>query len=147
VALMFMDLDGFKPVNDQHGHGVGDQLLKEVSQRLLGGVRASDTVCRQGGDEFVLLIIEAGSDKDLLGLARKLQLAIAQPYPGLPPDVKISMSVGIACWPEHALDADDLFRAADTAMYEAKRSGGEKLCLAPPLEEAATGPAPVLKPG
>jgi diguanylate cyclase (GGDEF)-like protein/PAS domain S-box-containing protein len=146
VALMFMDLDGFKPVNDQHGHGVGDQLLKEVSQRLLGGVRASDTVCRQGGDEFVLLIIEAGSDKDLLGLARKLQLAIAQPYPGLPPDVKISMSVGIACWPEHALDADDLFRAADTAMYEAKRSGGEKLCLAPPLEEAATGPAPVLKP-
>ncbi|MCS5697886.1 diguanylate cyclase [Cyanobium sp. FGCU-52] len=149
VALMFMDLDGFKPVNDQDGHVVGDQLLKEVSQRLLNGVRASDTVCRQGGDEFVLLIIEAGSDQDLLGLARKLQQAVAQPYPGLPPDVKISMSVGIACWPEHALDADDLFRAADTAMYEAKRSTGEKLQLAPALdiEPPGTAPAPLLETG
>jgi len=147
LALMFMDLDGFKPVNDHHGHVVGDQLLKEVSQRLLNGVRASDTVCRQGGDEFVLLIVEAASDQDLLRLARKLQQAVSLPYPALPPDVRISMSVGIACWPEHAIDADDLFRAADTAMYEAKRSGGEKLRLAPALEEAATGPDPVLEPG
>jgi diguanylate cyclase (GGDEF)-like protein/PAS domain S-box-containing protein len=139
VALMFMDLDGFKPVNDRHGHVVGDQLLRDVSQRLLNGVRASDTVCRQGGDEFVLLIVEAGSDQDLLGLARKLQKVVSLPYSGLPPDVKISMSVGIACWPDHAVDADDLLRAADTAMYDAKKSGGEKLPMAPPRWRRCAG--------
>jgi diguanylate cyclase (GGDEF)-like protein/PAS domain S-box-containing protein len=134
VALLFMDLNGFKPVNDAHGHEVGDLLLKEVADRLLHGVRASDTVCRQGGDEFVLLVVDAGSDRDLLQLARKLQRVVARPYPGLPADVSISMSVGIACWPEHAIDADDLFRAADAAMYTAKKAGGENLFLARVLE-------------
>ncbi|MEB3166195.1 MAG: CHASE domain-containing protein [Cyanobacteriota bacterium] len=133
VALLFMDLDGFKPVNDRHGHQLGDALLQAVASRLKREIRASDTLCRQGGDEFVLLVPEAGSDADLLHLAEKLRQAVAEPYAELADDIAITMSVGIACWPEHASDAEGLLQAADAAMYAAKRRRDQQPGLAPVL--------------
>jgi len=133
VALLFMDLDGFKPVNDRHGHQLGDALLQAVASRLKREIRASDTLCRQGGDEFVLLVPGAGSDADLLLLGEKLRQAAAEPYAELADDIAITMSVGIACWPEHASDADGLLRAADAAMYAAKRCHDQHPGLAPVL--------------
>lgn len=148
VALLFMDLDGFKPVNDRHGHRLGDALLQAVAKRLEQEIRASDTLCRQGGDEFVLLVPEAGSDADLRHLGGKLRQAVAQPYPELAADIAISMSVGIACWPDHASDGEGLLQAADAAMYSVKGRSGERLAMAPPLHGQAKaaqnriGPAP-----
>ncbi len=120
VAVMFMDINGFKPVNDTLGHGVGDQLLQLVATRLREKLRESDILCRQGGDEFVLLIPEAPELTQLVTLAQTLRDRVGQPYPDLPESVAVSLSIGIARWPDHALDADGLLVAADRAMYKAK---------------------------
>lgn len=135
VALMFMDINGFKPVNDTHGHGVGDQLLQLVAKRLREKLRETDLLCRQGGDEFVLLIAEAPGLPELMTLAQSLRDAVAEPYPDLPASVAVSMSIGIARWPEHALDADGLLNAADAAMYRAKHGGAGFIEVAPELPE------------
>ncbi len=132
VALMFIDLNGFKPVNDHHGHAVGDQLLQLVARRMQRVLRASDILCRQGGDEYVLLIPEAPGQEKLLEIARKLRSAVALPYPELPDDVVVSVSIGIACWPRHGTDADSLLDAADAAMYRAKHGSPENIELAAP---------------
>ena len=132
VALMFIDLNGFKPVNDLHGHAVGDQLLQLVAQRMLQVLRASDILCRQGGDEYVLLIPEAPAQEKLVEIARKLRAVVALPYPELPDDVEVSVSIGIACWPRHGTDADSLLDAADAAMYRAKHGSPENIELADP---------------
>lgn len=124
VGLLFIDLDNFKPVNDRYGHGTGDLLLHMVGERLSGCVRESDTLCRQGGDEFVLLIPNAPPLEQLLAMARKLNQAIEKPFrdhPQLPTAIQISASIGVARWPDHARDADSLIEAADTAMYRAKQ--------------------------
>jgi len=135
VALLFLDLNGFKAVNDRHGHSIGDALLKGVAQRLQRQVRASDLLCRQGGDEFVLMIGEAPDDDCLRELVVKLLNSLEAPYPELPEDVRISASVGVARWPDHAEDADGLLNAADNAMYAAKQRSGEHpaIALAEPL--------------
>ena len=130
VAVLFVDLNGFKAVNDRHGHSIGDALLKGVAQRLQRQVRASDLVCRQGGDEFVLMISEAPDDGCLRDLAIKLINCLEPPYPDLPGDVRISASVGVARWPDHAEDADGLLNAADNAMYAAKQRSGEPPAIA-----------------
>ncbi|WP_216903313.1 diguanylate cyclase domain-containing protein [Synechococcus sp. CCY 9618] len=135
VALMFIDLDGFKPVNDQHGHGVGDQLLQLVAHRMQRVLRDSDVLCRQGGDEYVLLIPEAPALEQLVDIARKLRAAVGLPYPELPADVVVSVSIGIACWPEHGSDADSLLDAADAAMYRAKQGSPESIELATLLND------------
>ncbi len=132
VALMFLDLDAFKPVNDHHGHAVGDQLLQKVADRMQGVLRESDVLCRQGGDEYVLLIPEAPDFGALLEIARKLLAAVAQPYPGLPEDVHASISIGIARWPDHGADAESLVVAADAAMYRAKHGSGDHIQFAHP---------------
>lgn len=135
VAVMFMDINGFKPVNDTHGHCVGDQLLQLVANRLREKLRESDILCRQGGDEFVLLIPQAPELPQLVTLAQTLRDAVAQPYPELPGSVAVSLSIGIAHWPEHALDADGLLNAADAAMYRAKHGGAGFIDVAPELPQ------------
>jgi diguanylate cyclase (GGDEF)-like protein/PAS domain S-box-containing protein len=145
VALMFLDLNGFKAVNDRHGHSTGDALLRGVAHRLREQVRASDLLCRQGGDEFVLMLAEAPDGERLRQMAAKLLDCLAAPYPELPADVRISASVGVARWPDHAEDADGLLNAADDAMYAAKQHSGEShpIALARTVQECSlTAPEP-----
>lgn len=110
-------------MNDRYGHSTGDALLKAVAERLSNSCRSSDTLCRQGGDEFVVLNPDAPSIGHLQTLARKLVTALEQPSlpgPELPMEITVSASIGVARWPDHAIDADELIEAADTAMYAAK---------------------------
>jgi diguanylate cyclase (GGDEF)-like protein/PAS domain S-box-containing protein len=122
LALLFLDLDRFKQINDTLGHGVGDQLLQSVAHRLLSCVRDQDTVSRQGGDEFIAILPEtsaAGAEE----VADKMLQAIVQPYAIEGHELRISTSIGISIYPEHALDATSLIKYADVAMYQAKASG------------------------
>jgi diguanylate cyclase (GGDEF)-like protein len=139
VGLLFIDLNRFKPVNDRYGHSTGDALLKAVAQRLKATCRESDTLCRQGGDEFVVLIPDAPSNEHLQTLARKLLIALEQPFhteTDLPREITISASLGIARWPDHASDADGLIEAADTAMYAAKLQGEAAIAVATAINVA-----------
>ena len=130
VGLMFLDLNGFKPINDRYGHSTGDALLQAVADRLRSGIRESDTLCRQGGDEFVLLIPDAPDLDQLVALAAKIQACLMEPFQELPSGITISASIGVARWPEHAEDPDGLLDAADNAMYRAKASNGERIAIA-----------------
>ncbi|BAV34122.1 diguanylate cyclase [Sulfuricaulis limicola] len=123
LAVMFMDLDQFKHINDSLGHAVGDQLLQSVAQRLVGCVRQSDTISRQGGDEFVLLLpcIERAEDAALS--AHKMLTALTAPHRIDRHDLHISVSIGISIYPDDGQDAETLIRSADTAMYHAKENG------------------------
>lgn len=132
LAVMFIDLDDFKPVNDRYGHEAGDILLKQVAQRLQGCVRKSDTVARIGGDEFVVLLSSTEKEQDAQSVAEKILLAIKQPYLlselGLKTtlssvSVSISASIGVAIYPEHGMDEKILLIHADIAMYAAKQQG------------------------
>ena len=122
-ALMFIDLDRFKQINDTLGHHIGDLLLQAVAQRLKQSLRESDTVSRQGGDEFVILLQEAGQASELASLAGKLMQELTQPYKLEEHEFSISASIGIALYPDDGEDIDTLIRNADTAMYHAKQSG------------------------
>jgi diguanylate cyclase (GGDEF)-like protein len=122
-AVMFMDLDHFKHINDSLGHTVGDQLLQSVAQRLVGSLRQSDTICRQGGDEFLLLLPYIEHAEDAALSAQKMLAAIALSHHIEGYDLNISVSIGISIYPDDGLDAETLIRRADTAMYYAKESG------------------------
>ncbi len=124
VALMFIDLDHFKQINDSLGHVVGDQLLQSVARRLQVCVRASDTVSRQGGDEFAVLLSEVTQAQDAAAIAQKLSEAMAEPHVIDGHHLHATLSVGIAVFPDDCKDADTMIEYADTAMYHAKRSGG-----------------------
>lgn len=144
VGLLFIDLNHFKPVNDHYGHSTGDALLKAVAQRLASTCRESDTLCRQGGDEFVLLIPESSSIQSLQTVASKVLAALEQPFPAgpdLPKDISISASIGVARWPDHAHDADGLIEAADTAMYAAKVLGETAISIAAVAADPALHPS------
>lgn len=131
VGLIFIDLNGFKPINDNYGHLAGDQLLQAVAKRLQDCLRDSDSLCRLGGDEFVLLIPNADQLEHLQELAQRLQDALRAPFRDIAHVVvRISASFGIARWPDHAADADQLLRAADQAMYRAKSMASVNICLA-----------------
>lgn len=123
AAVLFIDLDRFKPVNDSLGHGVGDQLLKAVAQRLLSNVRSSDTVSRYGGDEFVILLAEIAHPQDASLYASKLREAFETPFEVCGHQLRLTASIGVACFPESSPDASALVQCADTAMYEAKLTG------------------------
>jgi diguanylate cyclase (GGDEF)-like protein len=123
LAVLFIDLDGFKPVNDALGHAVGDLVLQEVATRLRGCVRAADTVARIGGDEFVLLMACEDAQADPVVAARRIVEAVGAAIPTAARTVQVSCSVGIATWPEHG-PRERLIAQADAAMYEAKRAGG-----------------------
>lgn len=128
VGVMFMDLDGFKDVNDCYGHGAGDELLILVAKRLTQSFRASDTVGRLGGDEFLVCLPDLTSTKDALQLASKAVQEVAREYTieddqGQLQVVNISVSIGIAFYPNSGMTAEDLIREADQKMYQAKREG------------------------
>lgn len=130
MAILFVDLDRFKPINDEHGHDAGDAVLREIANRLRENVRESDTVCRQGGDEFVVLVPELG-ERDRLGeLARKLADAIAMPIPYRDKTLRVTASIGIAIFPEHGDTVDTLVRSADSAMYCSKADGEHEISFA-----------------
>ena len=123
VALFFMDLDRFKIINDTLGHGAGDLVLRETAHRLRHVLRASDTIARQGGDEFVVLVEDFQSQLDLIGVARKVLDAASQPFVLGGREYALSASVGVSTFPDDGADIESLFKAADIAMYRAKESG------------------------
>ena len=133
LALLYLDLDTFKQVNDAWGHATGDLLLQEVTHRLKQCVRASDTVGRVGGDEFLVLLNRVGLPENALLVAEKLRLAVDQPFELPGHRLSVSTSIGISFYPEHGDDQKELVRHADGAMYAAKKSGGNRC-------HVATGP-------
>ena len=121
MALLYLDLDGFKTVNDRFGHNSGDRVLQIVAERFLSVIRDGDLLCRQGGDEFVVLVPEAGSSEQLEAMAWKLVEASRAPFLELDKGIEISVSVGVARFPENGNTCEELLVAADNAMYAAKR--------------------------
>jgi diguanylate cyclase (GGDEF)-like protein/PAS domain S-box-containing protein len=119
-AVLFIDLDGFKRINDSRGHDVGDLLLRAVAERLSQNVRAADTVARIGGDEFVILLEALRAGGDATAVAQKIQGAIAKPFSLPGGAAKVTVSIGISLYPEDGRHAEVLLKAADVAMYRAK---------------------------
>jgi len=122
-AVLFVDLDRFKNINDSLGHHIGDLLLREVAKRLLDAMRETDTVCRLGGDEFILLVQDIGPPEHVAAIAGKILTAISRPYLLEGNDLNLTPSIGIACYPQDGDDEESLVKNADAAMYHAKESG------------------------
>jgi diguanylate cyclase len=120
LALLLLDLDGFKGINDRLGHAAGDRLLQRVAERLLSSVRGGDTVCRYGGDEFVLLLPEVEDQKHAFKVAQKISARLAKPYRVDDHSIAVTASIGVAVYPVDAVSQDDLIKQADAAMYRAK---------------------------
>ena len=129
LALLFMDLDGFKEVNDSLGHEAGDRILCDVAERLADCVREDDTVGRLGGDEFTVILTAAKRRKDVEFVAQAIIDALAEPFKMAQQPVQISVSIGIAFYPQDAALPVDLLQAADRAMYGAKSAGSNRLCF------------------
>jgi diguanylate cyclase (GGDEF)-like protein/PAS domain S-box-containing protein len=123
LAVMFLDLDLFKEVNDSNGHEVGDLVLKQVALRLSACVRESDTVARLGGDEFIILLPIIDAETDATLVANKIVQAIEQPINAAQTNLHVTASIGIAMYPQHGMDEKLLMLNADMAMYQAKKSG------------------------
>ncbi len=123
LAVLFMDLDGFKPINDAHGHEAGDSVLQAVADRLNTGLRAADTVARFGGDEFVVLALGIRDADEAINLAGKVHELFKQPFDICGQKMTLCMSIGISLYPSDPADAEGLLRHADAAMYEAKQKG------------------------
>lgn len=131
-AQLYIDLDKFKPVNDQFGHATGDLLLKAVALRILECVRDSDTVARVGGDEFVVLLREVDGSHSALHVAEKIRVALGTPFLIGDQRIEIGCCVGVAIYPDHGQSEIELSARADAAMYQAKQGGGDKTQLAVP---------------
>lgn len=130
LALMYLDLDKFKPINDQLGHHVGDMLLRAVAEKMQLCVRESDTVARIGGDEFVILLPQIETEDDALRVAEKIRYALAQAFEVAGGHLlTVSASIGIAIYPEHGENEMTLAKNADNAMYQAKEKGRNQLCM------------------
>lgn len=123
VALLFLDLDHFKDVNDSLGHAVGDQLLKATSQRLLEKIRSEDTLARLGGDEFVIILNELHDIEDVIAVVEKIVVSFEAPFQLSNYEVNSTVSVGVCMFPNDGADVDSLMKAADAAMYKAKEVG------------------------
>jgi len=123
LALLFLDLDGFKAVNDTYGHGAGDQLLREVSQRIRNSVRDIDVVARLGGDEFTILLTDISHSSEALFVAKKIIYSLNKEFLIKRKAVFIGASIGISIYPDHGTDIDELIRNADNMMYNVKNSG------------------------
>jgi len=123
VAVLFLDLDGFKHINDSLGHPTGDKLLQSIAKRLVECVRASDTVSRQGGDEFVVLLSEVERSEDTAITARRMLQSVAEAHSIDHHDLHVTTSIGVSVFPDDGLDAETLIKNADTAMYQAKENG------------------------
>ncbi len=142
LAVLLIDLDKFKPVNDNYGHFVGDLLLHEAAKRMQSCMRGSDTLARVGGDEFVAVLVDVTSERDALRVAEKIRLNLCEPF-----DLEggyvlsIACSIGVAIFPEHGVDGQHLLKSADEAMYVAKDAGRNCVCVAG--QEAAKNGLPV----
>ena len=123
TAVMFIDLDRFKPINDSLGHAVGDVLLREVSQRLVNQLREGDTICRIGGDEFVVVLPEVKRSSDVAQVAQKVIEQVSYPVTIEERELAVTCTIGIAIFPDDGRDAETLIRNADAAMYAAKELG------------------------
>lgn len=130
-AVLYLDLDFFKAVNDQHGHDIGDLLLQEVARRLSCLVREADTVARLGGDEFAILIESLNDSRKVAVVAEKCVDALAQPFQLRGIECRIGVSIGVAIYPDDATSDEELLKKSDDAMYEAKRGGRNRVCFAP----------------
>lgn len=128
-ALLFIDLDGFKPVNDELGHEAGDQLLKEVAERLQAITRGADTVARLGGDEFTVILPDCTNEQTVGDVANKLLRSLGSPYHIMGEEALISASIGVAMFPEHGRLCKKLLKHADMAMYAAKRQGKNRYVI------------------
>ncbi len=138
VAILFLDLDGFKHINDSLGHAIGDKLLQSVAKRLVDCVRGSDTVSRQGGDEFVILLSEVERSEDAALKAGRMLQAVAEPHPIDHHDLHVTTSIGVSVYPDDGLDSETLIKNADTAMYQAKENGRQSFqFFKPPMSVRA----------
>lgn len=133
LAMLFVDLDEFKPVNDTHGHAAGDRLLKLAANRMVSTVRESDTVARFGGDEFIILLPSLKTDIEAVRVAEKIIAAMREPFALPEATVALGCSIGIAIYPDHASDAEALQQQADRALYLAKSQGRNRVVVAPEL--------------
>ncbi len=137
---MYIDLDRFKEINDTFGHAVGDQVLLEAAARMSGCVRDSDSVGRVGGDEFLVLLQEVGSEDAAVMVGDKIRTSLNQPFIIGDTTLSISASIGIALYPEQGCDVNKLARNADIAMYHVKEHGRNKVCVfTESMIEAASG--------
>jgi diguanylate cyclase (GGDEF)-like protein len=146
LAGVFIDLDGFKQINDAHGHDAGDRCLVEVARRLRGSVRASDVVARLGGDEFFVLLEDVQDENAVEIVIRKLLTEAVRPYElAGGGEARLSASMGVSLFPDHAADAASLVKLADTAMYSAKQAGKNGYCFfsSEPVAASATARAAV----
>lgn len=132
VAVLFIDLDHFKRINDSCGHAVGDLVLREAANRIKHNIRNDDTASRHGGDEFVVIVEKFADQSQVLALAEKLRAALALPIQIGTQTFHISSSIGIALFPDNGGEAEQLLRGADTAMYEAKAQGRNRVVLYDP---------------
>ena len=123
VAVLFLDLDGFKHINDSLGHPIGDKLLQSIAKRLVKCVRATDTVSRQGGDEFVVLLSEMEQSEDAAITARRMLQTVAEVHSVDDHDLYVTASIGVSVYPDDGVDAETLIKNADMAMYQAKENG------------------------
>jgi diguanylate cyclase (GGDEF)-like protein/PAS domain S-box-containing protein len=123
IGILFLDLDGFKHINDSLGHAIGDKLLQSIAKRLVKCVRATDTVSRQGGDEFIVLLSEMAHSEDAAITARRLLQAAEEVHSIDQNDLHVTASIGISVYPDDGVDAGTLVKNADTAMYQAKENG------------------------
>jgi len=130
VAVLFIDLDGFKKINDTHGHDAGDAVLQEVAKRLLSCVRKTDTAARIGGDEFLLVITEFQHNDVVVSIAQQVISILAQPLPFNGVQLTVGASIGIATYQKNSDSADELIKRADKAMYVSKKSGKNKYSFA-----------------
>ena len=126
LALLFVDLDRFKPINDSLGHQVGDLVLKEVGARMQEAVRETDTVARIGGDEFVVILEEVGGKEAIVRVTQNILTSLQRPIAVEEHEFVVTASIGITLYPRDARDADGLLHGADLAMYEAKQEGGNR---------------------
>ncbi|HEV3013326.1 MAG TPA: GGDEF domain-containing protein, partial [Actinomycetota bacterium] len=130
LALLMLDIDHFKSVNDRFGHQRGDEVLVEFRGRVTGSVRDIDTFARYGGEEFVLILPETNLEGGL-AVAEKLRVATHR-APFCKDGIRLTVSIGVACFPEHATSPEELLRAADEALYEAKLQGRDRVVTAGP---------------
>ncbi len=140
AAVMYLDLDGFKAINDTHGHACGDEILKLVAQRLVGCSRKEDTVARVGGDEFIIVMGDIGTLSDAQEPACKLIEAVSEAYQVNGLTLQLSTSIGIALFPDDAGAVEALIASADSALYEAKRSGKNRCCTSQSLPARDAAP-------
>jgi diguanylate cyclase (GGDEF)-like protein/PAS domain S-box-containing protein len=137
LAILFLDLDQFKDINDTLGHEVGDRLLTEVSQRLKACIRESDTLARPGGDEFIIILDELDELNSIERVANSILSSLALPFQLKNEICYVSLSIGITLFPDDAIVVDELVKKADQAMYAAKRQGGKRFCFFAPTMQAA----------